>query len=272
MKIIILGSTGMLGNVVSRYFIKQYGEDNVFLSYRNKNIDIKKNMFFLDALNFNYKECVLPECDYIINCIGAIKQIKDWNTYESIKINSCFPWELGKYCEYKNSKLIHITTDCVFSGKDGNYNEESLHDPLDEYGKSKSLGEVQGKNVITLRTSIIGEEIYKNISLISWVKSQMGKNINGYINHFWNGITTLQYAKVCDSIIKEKLCDNGLYHIFSNVVSKYDLVNIINDHFNLDITVDSFKADPSCDRTLSTTKDLNSQLNIPSIKEQVDSI
>jgi dTDP-4-dehydrorhamnose reductase len=268
-KIVVLGNTGMLGSAVSSYFINKYGEENVLLSYRKNNIKLKNNMFYLDALEFDEKESSIPECDYIINCIGLIKQVADWNTYEAIKINSCFPRELGKYCNKHNIKLINITTDCVFSGKDGNYNENSIHDALDEYGKTKSLGEVDSKNVMNIRTSVIGEELYKNISLISWVKSQNGKRVNGYTNHLWNGVTTLQYAKICSKIIDEELFEEGLFHVFSNTVNKNKLIRIIADYFKLDIIIDPFETEKSCDRSLSTVKELNNKLDIPSIKDQI---
>jgi len=275
MKIVVLGSTGMLGNTVGKYFVSKYGGKKVSLSYRNKKISYGEKSFYFDVIkyfNFPNNKLKLPECDYVINCIGSIKQHKNWNTYEAIKINSCFPWELAKYCEENDTRLIHVTTDCVFSGKDGKYTENSLHDELDEYGKTKSLGEVESKNAMVLRTSIIGEELHTNVSLLSWVKSQQGKVIKGYTNHFWNGITTLQYAKVCDNIIKYDLYRSGLYHIFSDIVNKYELVSMINNYFNLKIRIEPFNTEFKCDRTLSTCKTLNDELNISSIKKQIKNI
>lgn len=270
MKIAILGSTGMLGNAVGRYFLEKYGENDVFLSYKNEDVSYGKKRFYFDALNFlEGNRHILPECDYIINCIGVIKPFMNANQKNAIKLNSLFPLILADYCENKKPNLIHITTDCVFSGKDGKYTETSAHDALDDYGKSKSLGEYCQKNCMVLRTSIIGEEIHKKASLLEWVKSQKDKDVNGFTNHYWNGVTTKQYAKICSQIIDANLYSAGLFHAFSNIVSKYELVSLINEKFNLNININPVEADVFCDRTLSTEKQLNSNLEIPSLKEQI---
>ena len=266
MKFAILGSTVMLGSAVGKYFIEKYGEDNVFLSYRNEEVSYGKNKFYFDA-NDSDIGCI-PDCDYIINCIGTIKPFMCENMCKSIFLNSVFPLKLSHYSPVM-TKVIHITTDCVFSGKKGAYTEEDFHDAEDEYGKSKSLGEICQKECMVIRTSIIGEEIHKKASLIEWIKSQKGKKTNGYINHLWNGITTKQYAKVCSKIIDENLYEEGLFHVFSNVVNKLELVTYVNEKFNLDIDINPFEAPISCDRTMSTIKDLNENLNIPSIKDQI---
>jgi dTDP-4-dehydrorhamnose reductase/intein/homing endonuclease len=161
---------------------------------------------------------------------------------------------------------------CVFSGKEGKYTEESQHDALDDYGKSKSLGEHCQKFGMLIRTSIIGEEIHKNASLIEWIKSQKGKEINGFTNHLWNGITTKQYAKICSQIIDENLYEKGLFHVFSDVVNKLELASFVNEKFDLGITIKPFETENPCDRTMSTVKDLNSKLTIPTIKEQIENL
>lgn len=268
MKITILGSTGMLGNAVGKYFINKYGEDDIFLTYRNKDVSYGKNTYFFDPLVRSLDS--IPYMDYVINCIGKIKPFMMKNPQDSIYINSIFPRKLADECKLRGSKLIHITTDCVFSGKTGNYNENSLHDATDEYGKSKSLGEPS--NCMVIRTSIIGEEIHKNASLISWAKSQKGKEINGFTNHLWNGITTNQYAKVCDTIINNNLYQESLFHVHSNIVTKYELMTYLNEKFNLSLTIKAVDAPEAIDRTMSTIKDLNAKLNIPTIKQQISEL
>lgn len=267
MKIVILGSTGMLGNTVGKYFLNQFGEYNIFLSYRNVKISYGQNKFFFDAQFSNL--WTIPECDYIINCIGVIKPFINKDTSASIQINSSFPRILANHCrQYRNIKLIHITTDCVFSGKEGLYTEESLHDCTDIYGKTKSLGEPN--NCMVLRTSIVGEEIHKNASLVSWIKSQKGKEVNGFTNHLWNGITTKQYARICEKIIKEDLYEEDIFHIFSpEDISKCALLNMINKKFDLQINVVPTTADQMITRTLRTVKNLNDKLDIPSLDAQV---
>lgn len=269
MKIAILGSTGMLGNAVGNHFLRSYGEDDVFLSYRDGRIAYGKRRFAFDPLTQPLE--TIPKCDALINCIGVTKPFMKLSAANAIKINSLLPWQLAEYCQANGMKMFHITTDCVFSGKDGNYTENSLHDALDDYGKSKSLGEPDGCMVI--RTSIIGEEIHHNAHLISWVKSQAGKEANGFTNHLWNGVTTNQYAKIVDAILRNDWHQNGLFHVFSSTsVNKYELVKIISDRFQLGVRVKPFEANPPCDRTLATVKDLCGKLDVPGVQRQIQEL
>ena len=249
-KVVVLGSTGMLGHKVFEHF-SNLEDYEVFGSYRNELMAPVKNSFAFDA-EFPIWTAI-PECDYILNCIGVIKPFMKNNTVGAIKVNSMFPWHLAEWCDNNNVRLIHITTDCVFSGNDGSYTEESLHDCLDDYGKSKSLGEPT--NCMAIRTSIIGEEIHKNASLIAWAKSQKGKTVNGFTNHHWNGITTLEYARVCQQIIDSELYDNGLYHVYSpDAVNKLELLKFISDRFELELDIKPFETEDICDRTLYKKK------------------
>jgi len=265
-KIVILGSTGMLGNAVTDYFLKR-PEYITLTSYRKENLKRNKDSFYFDATSTSFNQ--IPECDYVINCIGIIKPFVEKDILNCILINSLYPHKLSRWCKTTNKKLIHITTDCVYSGNDGQYREDSSHDCLDAYGKSKSLGEP--KNCMTLRTSIIGEELHQNASLIEWVKSNKGKTIKGYTNHSWNGITTTQFADVCHQIIEKNLFIEGLSHIYSNDVTKFELLSAINDSFNLGIIIEPFEA-RLCDRTLRSIKELNSKLSIPTIEDQIKNI
>lgn len=263
-KVIILGGTGMLGSMVLKYFVSTQAYE-VSASVRSTKFK-PSNSFLFDA-DFN-SVTGLPSADFYINALGVIKPFMLKNLKKSIYINSIFPRELADECEKRGAKLIHITTDCVFSGMGGNYDESCLHDATDEYGKSKSLGE--SENCMVLRTSIIGPEIHNNVSLISWVQAQGGKKINGFTNHFWNGVTTLQYAKICDKIISDNLYKNDLYHICSpNSVSKFQLVSMIDARYKVGAIIKPIKASTEVDRTLSTKKDLCMKLNIPEIKNQI---
>jgi dTDP-4-dehydrorhamnose reductase len=264
-RIAVLGSTGMLGHKVFEHFSNLEGYE-VFGSYRNESVAPAKNSFAFDAESPNWS--IIPECDYVLNCIGVIKPFMKDNTIGAIKINSLFPWALSGWCEDNNTRLIHITTDCVFSGNDGSYTEDSLHDCLDDYGKSKSLGEPT--NCMVIRTSIIGEEIHKNASLIAWAKTQKGKSVNGFLNHHWNGVTTLEYAKVCQQVIEQELYEVGLHHAYSpQSVNKFELLQIISDRFELDLNISAFETPNSCDRTLASNKQLINKLHISSIQEQI---
>lgn len=269
-KILILGSTGLLGNAVGNYFnCKQ--EYITLLSYRNENISYGSNKFFFDSnLNSNSLKDRLYDVDYVINCIGIIIPFIDDNKVEAIRLNSLFPYLLSDLCKDTKTRLIHITTDCVFSGKKGLYTEEDKHDALDFYGKTKSIGEPD--NCMILRTSIIGKEIHKKVSLIEWACSMYGKEVNGFIDHIWNGITAYQYSICCDSIISNDLYKEDIFHIFSNAVSKYDLLHLFNAKWNLNLKINRFSQGNKIDKTLSTIKYLNKKLNIPSIEKQIENL
>lgn len=265
-KVLVLGSTGMLGNAVGNWFLNHPEQYETHLTYRNEDMSYGENKVFYDCLSGSLEE--LPRTDYVINCVGTIKPFMAKNPTTAIEINSIFPWRLAEHCETSGAKMIHITTDCVYSGAKGSYSEEDLHDALDNYGKSKSLGEPT--NCMVLRTSIIGEEIHKNVSLVEWIKSQRNKTVNGYTNHLWNGITTRQYAKICDQIISNSLYEIGKFHINSPAaVTKDKLLYLLGEKFDLGLTINKFKAPTEIDRTLASTHNLCSQLNIPTIEHQI---
>lgn len=267
-KIVVLGSTGMLGNAVGKYFLSQPDKYQTYLSYRNKDVSYGKNKFKFDPLVDSLNK--IPKADFIINCIGVTKPNIDKNKVHSIIINSLFPWQLADHAQKTKAKLIHITTDCVFSGKGGNYHENSEHDALDFYGKSKSLGEPN--KTMVLRTSIIGEEIHNHANLLAWVKSMAGKDINGFTNHLWNGITTNQYAKLCEKIINNNMYEPGIFHIFSNRVNKFKLLQLLDKKFNLRLKIKKYQTDVAINRILATTKDLQSKLEIPTIEKMIKEI
>jgi dTDP-4-dehydrorhamnose reductase len=213
MKIIVFGSNGMLGT----YLTKVLGEKYSVVSLTRNDIDIAKSSE-TEILNFLEKN--VTKDDIIINSSGVIKQ-REYDINDMINVNSIFPNILSKFKKNKNCNIIHITTDCVYSGNKGNYVEDDYHDCLDEYGKTKSLGE--NKDLTIIRTSIIGEEIDNKKSLIEWVKSQSNKTINGYVNHLWNGVTCLELSKYISDIIFTNNFWVGVKHIFSpKTVSKYD--------------------------------------------------
>ena len=266
MKIILFGSTGMLGNYVYNYLSKYH---NIICINRNE-LDISTiSNNKLENIFLKYK---LEENDIIINCIGIIPQSKNLNNANIrnyFLINSIFPNLLSFYANLYKLKFIHITTDCVFSGSKGNYNENDLHDEMNEYGVSKSLGEMC-YNATIIRTSIIGEETKNKYSLLEWVKKHNNNTINGYTNHFWNGVTCLQLAKIINQIINNNIWWKGVRHIFSpNTVSKYELVNIINDVYKLNNTVVKFKTNNNVDKTLCTNYETNNLFNIPNLIDQI---
>ena len=195
----------------------------------------------------------LSKGDVIINCAGLIKQRSETKTFAFIQVNAVFPHLLQKVCEEYGCNLIHVTTDCVFNGLKGHYDELDGHDATDVYGLTKSLGEPEESTVI--RTSIIGEELRNFSSLLEWVKSNRDKEVSGYTNHIWNGITCLQFAKICSGIINRKKFWRGVKHITSpNTINKFDLVRLISDVYDLNIKVNPHETEVKCDRSLVSVR------------------
>jgi len=198
----------------------------------------------------------------IINCVGVIPQRggKDY-----IRVNSEFPHLLNAVAGRYGCRFIHITTDCVFNGSKGQYDENDTHTETGIYGHSKSLGEPGNATII--RTSIIGEEVENKKSLLEWVKSQNGQTINGFVNHFWNGVTCLELAKIVNKIITDDLYWRGVRHIFSPVsVSKFELIEMIKKIYELDITINPV-SNVFSDKTLTSI--YKNICTIPLLEEQI---
>jgi dTDP-4-dehydrorhamnose reductase len=229
-KILVLGANGMLGSMVYFYF-KNYTSYNVSGTFNKNKIYSKFKKF--NALSFIQGDknhtILVKNYDYIINCIGLIKPDTINNTEQAILINSLFPHYLSKQVS-PMTKIIQINTDCVYSGNQNkSYNENSLHDALDTYGKTKSLGEVLEKNFINIRTSIIGPEPTKfHKSLFEWFKNEKGK-INGFTNHIWNGVSTYAFSRIVEFIINKKLFHINQFNIsFVKRTNKFTLLEKLN--------------------------------------------
>lgn len=267
--IIVLGSNGMLGKYVYKYFLSLKNYNVIGLN--RKDIDASKDTSS-DLKTKLIKYQVLDINTIVINCMGMIKSRKDIDDIDFIYVNSIFPRILANACDFLGFKIIHPTTDCVFDGLKGKYDENNLHNATDVYGKTKSLGEPENATVI--RTSIIGEEINQSRSLIEWIKSNKDKKVFGYTNHTWNGITCLQFAKVCENIIDNNLFWNGVKHIYSpNSVSKLELVNMVSDIYNLNIEVESRETSSKCNRTLSSISKVDlKDMIIPDLQIQIQNM
>jgi dTDP-4-dehydrorhamnose reductase len=268
-QIVVLGSNGMLG----RYVVKYFQRKNIkVIALTRKDIDVAEaKLGFLDSFDFR-----LNEYDVVINTAGVIKsQVNKDNVENTIKVNSIFPYILQEECERLNVKAIHISTDCVYNGR-GYFSacESTPHNAEDLYGKSKSIGEAPG--MTTIRTSIIGEEVGQSRSLIEWVKSQKNNKVTGFKNHFWNGVTCLQLCKVIHTMIDEDFFWNGVRHIFSpKPITKYSLIKLISNQYNLGLELlESKKRSNFCNRTLNTefqdTKDILEK--IPNYKTQLEEL
>jgi dTDP-4-dehydrorhamnose reductase len=245
MKVFVLGSNGMLGRYVYKYLSNYYST-----------IEVNRDKFDVSECISLKLETILKDLDFskndiVINCIGTIKpRVDELGVTNCIITNSLFPHILSDVVDKLGGRVIHPTTDCVYEGEKGNYNEKDPHDIKDIYGRSKSLGENHFSTLI--RTSIIGEELFNKRSLVEWVKSNANGKINGFTNHYWNGMTCLEFAKLCKNIIDTENFWKGVKHIYSNTVSKFELLNIINDVYNLKIEITPTVSDSKIDRTLST--------------------
>lgn len=265
MKLYIFGANGMLGNYIQSFFSKNYQ----VIPLTRKDYDLSK--LSINTLEKLLQNKYLQKNDIVINCAGVIPQAskqRELNTRLYFTINSLFPVILSQICDKYEAKIIHITTDCIFSGKEGNYHENSIHDEISDYGLSKSLGELCKATII--RTSIIGEEVNNKRSLLEWVRSNRGGEINGFTNHIWNGVTCLQLSKIIEKMIREKIYWEGVRHTFSpRSISKYELANIINETYKLNIKINEFKTDDNVDKTLNTIYRINTIFKIPDLKEQI---
>lgn len=264
-KIILFGCSGMLGNYVYYTLINDF----VVYCFSREDFNIESKDWHLLEKKIT---SILDENDVIINCAGVIPQKDNLNTINLEKyicVNSMFPNKLSNICNKYNYKLIHITTDCVYDGTKGKYFEDDLHTDKNIYGLSKSAGECN--NACIIRTSIIGEEINGKKSFIEWIISNENKEINGYDNHLWNGITCLSLSKFIKSMILGNKYWNGVRHLFSEKdVTKYELCNMINKIYNLNIKINKINAEITINRTLRSKFDIISNLNtFNTLEEQI---
>lgn len=270
-KVVILGATGMLGTAVSKVFSGFGGE--VFGTKRSGAVGIEiPGLTYLtfDASidDLSSLPITLGADDYIVNCIGIIKPyIKDDNEDQretALLINGLLPHRLAEYAEKTGAKVIQIATDCVYSGIKGDYLETDLHDALDVYGKTKSLGEVPNSNLMHLRVSIIGPEYGRSTSLLEWVRNQpMNAEIGGFTDHLWNGIPTKHFGKLARGIIESNLFAPGVHHIIpADQIDKFTLVSKIAQTFNRpDIAIIAKPSGHIINRTLQTVNpEFNAQL------------
>ena len=257
--ILVLGSGGMLGNTVCEYFARK--------NYTVRGLD--RGDFDAANPDFGFLKNEIKNSGLVMNCIGIIRHvIEKFSAEEVLKINSVFPRNLAMICQNMNVPLIHITTDCVYSGSKGKYTENDFFDADDLYGISKLAGEP--KECMTLRTSIIGPEKQTAVSLMSWAFSMKGKNVKGYTNHHWNGVTTLYFTEIAEQIFRENLYKTGLFHMHSpDPVSKYELLALFNDVFGLDLNISPVEAPVFCDRTLGSIYPLSASLSVKTIKKQL---
>jgi dTDP-4-dehydrorhamnose reductase len=250
-KIIILGANGMAGHVLVKGLQEKFSGFNVIGVARNTSAI--NPIVILDVTNFVLlKKLIETEhADVVINCVGLLNEIAENNPDQAILVNSYLPHYLEALTRNTKTKIIHISTDCVFSGKEGSYLESSTKNGVGFYSQSKSLGEIINSKDLTFRTSIIGPELNENgIGLFHWIANQK-KEVYGFEKAFWTGVTTLELLNAVKQAISEDL--TGLYHlVFDQKISKFELLNMINKEFSMNLNVipnDKYLVDKSLTNT-----------------------
>ncbi|WP_082614796.1 sugar nucleotide-binding protein [Paenibacillus sp. Soil787] len=252
-KILVLGSTGMAGHVITMYFESknEYIVDNISNSMKLNNKSTQ-----LDLTNLVDFEHFLEQnkYDYIINCVGVLNHFAEENKDKAILLNSYLPRYLEKKYMKEKTKIIHLSTDCVFSGKQGEYQENSFRDGDTFYDRSKILGEINNEKDITIRTSIIGPDINPlGIGLFNWFMHSRGE-IKGYSNAYWSGITTIELARGIEEIMKQNI--SGLYHLVAKKkINKHDLLTLIKDIFNKNDVIITKYENQFVDKSLINTRE-----------------
>ena len=259
MRVLILGGNGMLGHKLVQILGSEF---ETFSTIRRElpaverfgifdrertitNVDVTSERQVVDVI-----DKVRP--DVVINCVGIIKQIT--STLEiMVQINTVLPRKLAELSAKYHFRLILISTDCVFAGSKGNYSEADVPDADDIYGKTKLRGEVVAPNCLTIRTSMFGRELDSSHSLIEWFLSMRNQTISGFTRAIYSGFSTIVLSEIISSLIKDRADLSGLYHISSDPISKFELLELVNDAFEANVTI---KPDDSLiiDRSLDSTK------------------
>jgi dTDP-4-dehydrorhamnose reductase len=250
MKLLILGGKGMAGHVMVRYFSEQPGT-TVYFTSRDPNDPAS---LYLDACDEDQVKSLLQlvRPDVTLNCIGLLNEAAARRKDEAMQVNSLLPHRLRRLAELTGGKLVHISTDCVFSGRKGGYREDDPPDGESAYAKTKAMGEVRQPPHLTVRTSIIGPELKDGIGLFQWFMQQQGE-VAGYRRVLWNGVTTLQLAKSIDWMLTEGT--EGLVHLTApSPVSKCKLLQLLQTAFDKTGVTIVPSDEPVLDRTLVNTR------------------
>jgi dTDP-4-dehydrorhamnose reductase len=256
MKILILGGDGMIGHKIGQVLSAQNHE--IVISIREKkdltlkSISSKSKVFFNDFLKDNILDFLVKvNPDIIINAIGVtIRRRAKKKISDTIYLNSLFPHQLSNWALAFKKRLIHFSTDCVFSGSEGSYLEDTTPDALDYYGKTKGLGEINSKSSLTIRSSMIGPELFNKTELFEWIINNKEKEINGFSRVMYSGVTTVYMAKLVADLIDNHKNLSGIYNVASKPISKFELLHLINDNFDLGLIIND-------DKTVISNKTLN---------------
>lgn len=262
-KILVLGSGGMLGHTLFKYFSEQAGFETYgtarakggLAAYYSEE-ELRRIYDGVDADKFDSIIDVFGKVrlDVVINCIGIIKQLKEAeDPLLCLNINALFPHRLAHLAAASGVRVIHISTDCVFDGKKGDYTEEDQASAYDLYGKTKNLGELtQYMHAVTLRTSIIGHELNKSLSLVDWFLAQQ-QQVKGYTRAIYSGFPTIELARIIKDYVLPRPELSGLYHVSSDPINKYELLRLVADIYGKQIEILPF-ANFVLDRSLNSDR------------------
>jgi dTDP-4-dehydrorhamnose reductase len=245
MRVLVIGASGMLGNAILRVLSQQQNWV-IYGTLRSPNLALQKmapRAQLLQGIHADQPDCLVAAFaqsgpQVVINCVGLVKQLANADDpLEAIPINGLLPHRLARLCELTQARLVHISTDCVFSGTQGNYRESDLPDAKDLYGRSKLIGEVTYRHSITLRTSIIGHELGRDLGLVGWFLSQRG-SVKGYTEAIFSGLPTYELARVLRDCVIPNTDIHGLYHVAAEPISKHDLLQIINREYGKNLQIE----------------------------------
>jgi len=261
LRLLILGGSGMLGHQLWRGL---HAKHDIWVTLRRPVADFAAHNLFDEAKAIQADDITDDESldqaigqakpEAVINCVGLIKQ-RDEATDEALtsRVNAEFPHHLAKRCGEAGARLIHFSTDCVFSGTKSNYTESDPPDATDLYGQSKHRGEVADAYCVTLRTSVIGHEIDTNLALLEWFLSQRAQAVNGYTKAIYSGFTTVEMARIVDRILTQHTALSGVWHVASAPISKFDLLQLCREKLGWEGVIepdDEFV----CDRSLNADR------------------
>lgn len=261
MRVLILGASGMLGSTLLRLFYNN-PHIEVFGTVRSPSarelLSRELHTQLVDGVDVENNEHLLRlmaklRPDAVVNCIGLVKQLSESELpLAAIPINALLPHRLAEICGLFSARLIHISTDCVFSGKKGLYTEADFADANDLYGRSKYLGEVDYPHAVTLRTSIIGHELSGSRSLVSWFLAQHGQ-VSGFRKAIFSGLPTVELGRVILEHVLPNSDLRGLYHVSAEPINKFDLLNLVARHYRKNIEIVP-KDDVVIDRSLDSKR------------------
>lgn len=260
-KILVLGAGGMLGNAVLRYFVthtdyevagivRSAGSARAFPEAVRANLHVGGDVDDVDGLVRMFDT---HRPTVVVNCVGLVKQLGGAkNPLAAIPINSILPHRLAQLCSLAAARLVHLSTDCVFSGAKGMYVEDDLPDADDVYGRTKLLGEVDCPHALTLRTSIIGHELSSHHSLICWFLAQT-KGVRGFSRAVFSGFPTVEIARIIDQYVLPNPQLHGLYHLSADPIDKYHLLQLVAQAYGHKVPISEDRS-LVIDRSLDSTR------------------